>query len=250
MMSSVTAKVALVRNTTPISGTGCPLPAGAIEDYIGYGGAGGPNCFEGAAPAPILSNMTAAHRAANGCTDTDNNGADFSSAAPSPRNSQTAPNLCGVENAPSVASTSPTNGATGVARNANVTISFNEAVNAADGWYSISCANSGSHTATQSGGPQSFTLDPAADFAFSETCTVTVFAASVTDQDGLDPPDNMAANHVFSFTTESAPVEIHDVQGAAHVSPLLGQTVVVEGIVTARLFRNAFPSPPASRARL
>ena len=236
-MSSVAGKVALVRNTTSVVGTGCPLPSGAIEDYVGYGGPGvnSANCFEGAAPAPILSNTTAAIRAANGCTDTDNNGADFSSAAPNPRNSQTAPHFCGAENAPSVASTSPTNGATGVARSANVTISFNEAVNAADGWYSISCSSSGSHTATQTGGPQSFTLDPAAEFGFSETCTVTVFAASVTDQDALDPPDNMTANHVFSFATESPPVQISDVQGAGHVSPLVGRSVAgVEGIVTAR----------------
>jgi uncharacterized protein len=236
-MSSVAGKIALVRNTTSVSGTGCPLPSGAIEDYVGYGGpaTGSANCFEGSAAAPQLSNTTAAIRASSGCTDTDNNGADFSSGAPTPRNSQTAPHFCGAENAPGVASTTPTSNASGVARNANVTINFNEPVNVADGWYSLSCASSGSHTATQSGGPQSFTLNPNTDFAFSETCTVTVFAAGVTDQDALDPPDTMAGDHVFSFSTENPPVEINDVQGAGHVSPLAGQSVSgVEGIVTAR----------------
>ena len=27
----------------------------------------------------------------------------------------------------------------------------------------------------------------------------------MTDQDAIDPPDNMAANHVFTFTTAAAP---------------------------------------------
>ena len=167
--------------------------------------------------------MTAALRGANGCADTDNNAADFSEGAPNPRNSQTTPHFCSAENAPSVSSTIPPNSATGVARNANVTITFSEAVNAADGWYTISCSTSGSHTATQSGGTLSFTLDPATDFAFSETCTVTVFAANVTDQDALDPPDTMEANHVFTFTTENPPVLRSTTCRALALSPLAGQ---------------------------
>jgi uncharacterized protein len=240
LMNAVTGKVALVRNTTAVSGTGCPLPSGAIEDYVGYGtpvsGGGGANCFEGAGAAPTLSNTTAAIRAANGCTDTDNNGADFGEGAPNPRNSLTAPHFCSGENAPGVASTSPTSNATGIARSANITVNFNEPVNTADGWYSTSCSTSGSHVATQTGGPQSFTLDPSTDFAFSETCTVTVDSTKVTDQDALDPPDNMEANHVFSFTVENpATLQIHDVQGAGHVSPFVNQLVSgVEGVVTVK----------------
>ena len=34
---------------------------------------------------------------------------------------------------------------------------------------------------------------------------VTIFAAQITDQDSNDPPDNMAANFVFSFTMDAAP---------------------------------------------
>src|SRR5438876_1185586 len=80
MMSASGAKVALVSNTTALSG-GCP--AGVI-DLVGYDGA---NCFEGAGAAPTLTNTTAAIRANNGCTDTDNNASDFASGAPNPRNS-------------------------------------------------------------------------------------------------------------------------------------------------------------------
>src|SRR6478752_3665253 len=79
-------KVALVTNATPLTGTGCPLPAAGIGDYVGYGTASsGANCSEGGAAAPTLTNTTAAIRKLAGAQDTDNNGADFSSGAPTPR---------------------------------------------------------------------------------------------------------------------------------------------------------------------
>ena len=56
-------------------------------------------------------------------------------------------------------------------------------------------------TRPRRGRPDTLTIDPDADFASSETCTVTVVAANVTDQDTADPPDTMAADHVFDFTT-------------------------------------------------
>jgi hypothetical protein len=103
--------------------------------------------------------------------------------------------------APEVSSTTPTNGATGVALASNLDITFSEPVNVSGTWFTISCATSGAHTATVSGGPTTFTLDPDSDFANDEVCTVTVLAAGVTDIDIDDPPDNMAADYVFSFTT-------------------------------------------------
>ncbi len=57
-------------------------------------------------------------------------------------------------------------------------------------WFTISCATSGAHTATVSGGPTTFTFDPDADFTAGESCTVTIVAANVTDQDVTDPPDS------------------------------------------------------------
>ncbi|HET9322878.1 MAG TPA: Ig-like domain-containing protein, partial [Gaiellaceae bacterium] len=140
----------------------------------------------------------------------------------------------GGDAAPSVSSSSPANGATGVATNANVTVNFSEPVTVVSGWYTISCPASGLHTATQSGGPQSYTLDPDTDFALGERCTVTVEALKVTDNDSDDPPDAMAANHSFAFTTTPLETEIGQVQGAAHISPLSERVVSVEGIVTAR----------------
>lgn len=92
-MSGTTGKVALVSNQTLLrcgSGTAC-LPNAAIHDLVGYGSA---DNFEGSGAAPTQSNTTAGFRAGGGCTDTNSNAADFTTAAPAPRNSASAPNLC------------------------------------------------------------------------------------------------------------------------------------------------------------
>ncbi len=140
---------------------------------------------------------------------------------------------------PCVASTTPINGTTNVSAGTNIDILFSEPVNVAGSWFSISCAVSGIHAASVSGGPTAFTLDPALDFAFGEPCTVTVFATQVSDQDADDPPDTMVANFVFGFTTAAQTFGacgdpatfIHDIQGAGPTSPLSGASTVIEGIV-------------------
>ncbi len=90
-------KAALVRTASLIpSGTACPAIFGSVVDFVGYGGAG-TNCFEGATGAVgNLSTTTAAFRAMDGCQDTNDNTADFTIAAPAPRNGATAANPCGV----------------------------------------------------------------------------------------------------------------------------------------------------------
>jgi predicted extracellular nuclease/methionine-rich copper-binding protein CopC len=105
--------------------------------------------------------------------------------------------------APTVANTSPNNGEAGVDVAANITITFSEPVNVTGNWFNIIGATGGMHTATVSGGPTSFTLDPNLDFVPNETVTVNILAANVTDQDTIDPPDNMAADYTFTFTTPS-----------------------------------------------
>ncbi len=138
--------------------------------------------------------------------------------------------------APYVAATSPAAGATGVARAANLDVTFSEPVDVTDPWFAISCSISGAHTATVSGGPVTFTLDPDTDFASNETCTVTVYAAGVTDQDAQDPPDTMAGDASFAFTTIDETVcgdpatSIHDIQGSGMSAALTG-TRTIEGIV-------------------
>lgn len=87
-------KVAVVGNGTALS---CGASAGScsavsgVEDLVGYGSA---TDYEGSAAAPGPSATTALTRAGSGCTDADSNTADFSTAAPNPRNSASAVAAC------------------------------------------------------------------------------------------------------------------------------------------------------------
>jgi methionine-rich copper-binding protein CopC len=112
-----------------------------------------------------------------------------------------------IENAPTVTATTPVNGATGVTVGSNLTVTFSEPVNVTGGTFVLECPGGTPIALTNTTGAQamSFTLDPNVDLPYSTTCTATVVASTVTDVDSNDPPDNMAANFVFSFTTEACP---------------------------------------------
>jgi predicted extracellular nuclease len=156
------------------------------------------------------------------------------------------------DEAPRVDSTSPAADATGVAVDADITVTFNEDVAVTGAWFDILCTTSGAHTAVASGGPRTFTLDPNADFVMDESCTTTIEADRVSDLDTTDPPDTMTADHSWSFRTIAPPDRIHEIQGAAHRSPLEGEVVTgVAGIVTAKLGNGFYfqdPSPDTDDA--
>ncbi|MEO8617639.1 MAG: S8 family serine peptidase [Luteolibacter sp.] len=85
-MSATKGKVALMNSATVLTGSS-PLGNTGLQDFVGFGTA---NAFEGVvAPAP--STTTAIFRAGSGATDSNNNAADFSAAAPNPRNSLSGP---------------------------------------------------------------------------------------------------------------------------------------------------------------
>jgi hypothetical protein len=121
-----------------------------------------------------------------------------------------------VDAPPAVSSTTPVDTATGVAASADLSITFSESVTVTGDWVEIVCSSSGTYNPTGSGGATliavtdadpTFTLDPASDFSGVETCTVTVEDVGVADDDTDDPPDNMAADHVFGFTTAPAAID-------------------------------------------
>ena len=89
-MAAGLGKVALVKNSTALTGT-CPSDPN-IVDLLGYGSTA--NCFRGSAPAAAPSNTNALLRAANGCTNTRNNVADFALSPPNPRNTTFLPRIC------------------------------------------------------------------------------------------------------------------------------------------------------------
>ncbi len=157
------------------------------------------------------------------------------------------PDPCGGgDAAPDVTTTAPANGAVGVTVNANLSVTFSEPVTVSPTAFDLSCATSGAHAVVTSGGPTTFTLDPTADFASAESCTLTVQAAQVSDQDLDDPPDSMTGNHVVTFTTEAAAIPIHDIQQASHRSSLAGAAVTTTGIVTAKLTNGFYLQDPAA----
>jgi endonuclease I len=100
--------------------------------------------------------------------------------------------------APTVASTTPANGATGVALAANLVVRFSEPVTLAADWYALSCAAT-PLSASVSGGPTHWTLDPAQDLPADASCALLIRAAAVLDQDGT--PDPMAADVTVGFGT-------------------------------------------------
>ena len=89
-LSATAGKVALVSNGTALSGS-CPS-GGAIVDFVGFGSTA--SCYEGTGATPAPSNTTSAQRGNAGCTDTDVNATDFTTAAPAPRNIATTASLC------------------------------------------------------------------------------------------------------------------------------------------------------------
>ena len=97
-MAAGAGKVALATGTTTLNcNTAATCTAagtlGRIVDLVGYGNA---TFFEGAAAAPTLNATSSAVRAGSGCTETDDNAADFAALSPpAPRNSATTAFICG-----------------------------------------------------------------------------------------------------------------------------------------------------------
>jgi len=105
-----------------------------------------------------------------------------------------------VDNPPTLLSTSPLHQATQVAVNATLAAKFSEAVTLGTGWYTLTCATSGTHTLAVAGGPANYTFTVSPAFAQAENCTWTLHASAITDLDGT--PDPLAGGDaVVAFTT-------------------------------------------------
>ncbi|MBK8984725.1 MAG: ExeM/NucH family extracellular endonuclease [Chloroflexi bacterium] len=139
--------------------------------------------------------------------------------------------------APVVLNTVPANNATGVATDATITIQFSEPVTVTANWFNLNCSLSGliGGATTPAGPTSSYTITPASSFVNGDLCSVTVLADQVTNGSS----QTMVANYNFSFLVGSLPfgvcgdsaVPINFVQGNGLVSPLVGTSVVVEGVV-------------------
>ncbi len=249
-MSGTAGKVVLVNAATALACNGGSTPcSGAqlalIVDLVGYGGA---NFFEGTAPTAVLGNALSAMRAGNGCTDTNQNGADFAAVTPVARNTASPLQSCSGGGLPllAVSDVSAFEGDTGT-----TTMTFGFGLNApagvggvtityatADGTATAGSdyvANSG--TATIAEGATSttvaITINGDTTPEPNETFFVRISAATgatISDNEGLGTIQN----------DDVSVVAIPQIQGSGLTSPLVGTIVTTEGIVTAQKFNNGF----------
>lgn len=226
-MSATAGKVALVSSRVALTG---PSPSAAtLVDLVGFGSANG---FEGSAPVPALSNTTAAARASSGCTDTNDNAADFGNGSPAPRSSTTALHPCGAPvNQPIVATCAPFSVAIGTSGSGGVSATDPD-----------STVNGIAPAGNLPAGISLIDLRPAggdggtATAAVSVASTVTAGAYDVSLRFTNDDAQSASCT-VRVKVTGSTP--IFAIQGSGATSPLVGQSVTTRGVVT-KLLNNGF----------
>lgn len=204
-MAAANGKIALVSNTSGLTGASdiCPLEDPDLVDLVGYGGTA--NCREGLANAPAGNNTTAVLRNANGAADTNQNGDDFTAGTPNPRRTAI------IQDAPPSVSATDTDSEAGEStpapRDASVAVFFSENVEVTGNWYTINCVSTGAHTAVVAAGPRNWVITPDVNFQPGEQCTIQIFAANVNDSDTDDSAPNtdfMQADYSDTFTVAVA----------------------------------------------
>lgn len=146
-----------------------------------------------------------------------------------------------VDEPPTVTGTAPANNAVDVALAAPLTVTFSEAVTVAAGGFSIVCA-SAAQTATVSGGPVSWTLTPDQPLPANTTCSLTVIASAVADQDGIADP--LAADYTVAFHTVD-PTQVPP-PSVLSIEPSDGATAVpATAVLDVTFDRSVMTSPGA-----
>jgi predicted extracellular nuclease len=222
-LSATSGKVALVSSQSALTGS-CPTAV----DFLGYGTS--VNCSEGS-PTVNLSASTAAVRVGNGCTDTDDNSADFAVAAPNPRNSASAILACGTVQALTIDTTALPAATTGVSYSAAVTAS----------------GGAGAKSWAAAGLPAGLSMDASSGVisGITKADPGSSFRVSITVMDSSG-----SATKTFELLVQAPPpctgaIPIGQVQGSGDASPLVGQSVTTKGIVTALRSNGFFVQSPA-----
>jgi predicted extracellular nuclease len=250
-MSGTAGKVALVNSTTALSGA---CPAGNI-DFVGFGSTA--NCSEGSTPTPAPSNTLAVLRAVGGCTDSNNNGADFATGTPTPRNSASTVNVCGGGGQPvlNIADVVQAEGNSGSSTFTFI-VSLSEPAGAGGVSFDIATAN-GTASAGSDYTSQSLTAQtiPSGSSTYSFSVSVQgdtdneadeTFFVNIGNVTGALAGDVQAIGTIVNDDIVLLP--IHDIQGNGDSSPLAGQVVTTGGIVTARRNNGFFIQMPDAEA--
>ncbi|XUP29665.1 endonuclease/exonuclease/phosphatase family protein [Xanthomonas axonopodis pv. vasculorum] len=247
-MSGTAGKVALSTTAGALSGT-CPT---GNADLVGYGSTA--NCAEGNAPTPAPSTVL---RGNDGCTDTDDNAADFATGAPAPRNSASGARLCsgGGQPVATLADVSQAEGNTGT-RSVVFTLSLSQPAGA--GGVSFTAATvDGTATAGSDHIALPATILRIAAGERSATIAVDVLGDTAPEPDesfrlqisgvtGALPATLSATGTIVNDDFSLLP--IHAIQGKGARSPLEGQVVATSGIVTARRSAGFFLQAPDTEA--
>ena len=181
-MSGTAGKVALLTDRTPLTcATGC-----VAKDLVGYGTAAARRRRRRprASPTPRPPCATPPAR------DTDNNAADFTVGAPTPRNS--------AGPGPTVASSDPANNAAGVAPGSSLHLTFSEPVTVDPDGFALACGGDSQAVTVTQDGPATVTVDPQADLPRGTSCTLTIAA------DATDPPRRAGVRRVHDRRPDRA----------------------------------------------
>lgn len=230
-ISATAGKLALVRSITPLSGTaGCPTADPGVIDYVGFGGAS-TTCSLGS-PAPAPANATAVLRSAP-CTPTGNNAADFTVAAPTPRNSAAAALTCSGSAIPTALAAT---GAAAAATQGAPTLLTVRIIPASTGLTVSADLSAIAGSTTQPLYDDGTNGDAAAgDGTFSYQATVAASTPAGTLSLPVTARDAQLRSATSSITlTVSAPAPtttIRQIQ-SAKPSPFAGQIISTSGIVT------------------
>ena len=205
-------------------------------------GVGAPNspCREGTGLITTGTNGDVSYERSG---DAGNNATDFASLTPSePENfDMTVP----ADPAPSVTASDPANNAANVDRDANLRVTFSEPVSVSDAAFSLTCGGTAIAVAHTRDGVRASVLDPAQTLPAGTSCTLRVEGDLYNDTDADDPPDTGSDFTATFSTTGITGLRIHDIQGAAHLSPFSNRFVAaVPGVVTARRFNGFYVQDP------
>ncbi|WP_126967837.1 MULTISPECIES: endonuclease [Xanthomonas] len=197
----------------PNDGVALVDPNGQLVQFLSYEGAitasGGPAAGITSQNLPVSESNSSAVGSSLQLTGTGSSAANFSWAGSSAQsfgacNRGQSFNGSGgggeTGAAPTITSTTPTQGATGFPAAGDLSVGFSEAVTLSSGAFALSCASSGTVALSYPTSGTRFSLSTNTALVGGERCTLAITASAIRDASGLSP----AANQSITFTVATA----------------------------------------------
>ncbi len=126
---------------------------------------------------------------------------------------------------PSVTSTTPANGATGVAAASDIQVNFSESVTASAGAFTLSCSQSGTRALTYPASGTNFTVSHNGALIGGETCTFTAVAANIKDSGNASPTSNKVISYTIAAAQNTGYYSHVNTSSASQLRCSLNQTI-------------------------